>query len=51
VTSINAVRSAYGDAYYWDNAHKTLYLRVVSAETTFPKVCPIKIIKIKIKIR
>jgi hypothetical protein len=37
VSSIAAVKAAWGDAYYWNNAAKTLYLRVVSANPTFPK--------------
>jgi hypothetical protein len=38
VTSVSAVRAAFGDAYFWDNTAKILYLRVVSAETTFGNV-------------
>jgi len=37
VTSVAAVRSAFGDAYFWDNNAKTLYLRLVSIPDTFQR--------------
>lgn len=35
VSSVQAVINAFGDAYYWSESTRTLYLRVVSADTTF----------------
>jgi hypothetical protein len=35
VTSVAAVRSAFGDAYFWDNTARTLYLRVVTTNSYF----------------
>jgi len=35
VNNVSAVISAFGDAYYWDNANRILYLRVVASQTTF----------------
>jgi len=38
VNSIAAVISAFGDAYYWNNAARTLYLRVVQTADSFGAV-------------
>lgn len=35
VTSIAAVKSAFGDAYFWDNNARILYLRVVTAKSYY----------------
>ena len=35
VTSVSAVLASYGDAYYWNNAARTLYLRPVMADSQF----------------
>jgi len=35
VTSVAAVRGAFGDAYFWDNTARILYLRVVNTNSYF----------------
>ena len=38
VNSMAAVLTAFGDAYFWDNTARTLYLRVVYLAPTFGNV-------------
>lgn len=40
VNSIAAVRNAFGDAYYWNSATRTLYLRAVMCNETFATDAP-----------
>ena len=40
VNSVAAVLAAFGDAYFWDNTARTLYLRVVYLAPTFGKADP-----------
>lgn len=35
VSSVDQVRSAFGDAYYWNNAQRILYIRPVQSNSTF----------------
>eukprot|EP01113_Clastostelium_recurvatum_P039916 TRINITY_DN614_c0_g1_i1.p1 TRINITY_DN614_c0_g1~~TRINITY_DN614_c0_g1_i1.p1 ORF type:complete len:1844 (-),score=383.73 TRINITY_DN614_c0_g1_i1:116-5647(-) len=35
VSSIDAVRTAFGDAYYWDNTNRVLYLRITNNPDSF----------------